>query len=256
MSFGFRIWRLWQLRAGVAASLVLAVMVALWSLEKVTLVPPSLTPRSLEMATASTHVVVDTPRSTILDLRQNTYGLEALTNRAVLLGNVMANGPVRESIARRAGVSPEVLQVAAPLTSKQPQARADAGDERHTGDILKSNEQYRLSIQANPTVPVLDIYSQAPTVEQAEVLANTAVDSLRTYLRDLATTQQTPEGKQIQLVQLGRARGAVVNEGVRWQVALLAFVLTFAVSCATVTFFARVKKGWRLAAVSERPARA
>jgi hypothetical protein len=256
MTFGFRLWRLWRLRAGVAASFVLALFVALWMLEEVTLVPPSLTPRSLEMATASTHVVVDTPRSSILDLRQNTYGLEALTNRAVLLGNVIANGPVRDSIARRAGVSPDALQVAAPLTSKQPQARADSGHERHTSDILKSNDQYRLSIQANPTVPVLDIYSQAPTPRDAEILANAAVDSLRTYLSDLATRQATPEGKRIQLFQLGRARGAVVNEGVRWQVALLAFFLTFAVSCATVTFAARVKQGWRLAALNERPARA
>jgi hypothetical protein len=256
MGFGVRLWRLWRLRTGVAASLVLALFAAVWSLQEVSLVPPGLKPRSLEMATASTHVVVDTPRSTILDLRQNTYGLEALTNRAVLLGNVMANGPARESIATRAGVSADALEISAPLTPDQPQARADSGNQRHTSDILASNDQYRLSIQANPTVPVLDIYSQAPTAEQAERLANAAVDGLRTYLQDLAATKQTPEGKQIQLVQLGRARGAVVNEGVRWQVALLAFFLTFGVACATVTFLARVKRGWRLAAVSERTASA
>jgi hypothetical protein len=254
MSFGIRLRRLWQLRAGVAASFALAILVAVWSLWKVSLVPPELTPRALEMATASTHVVVDTPRSSILDLRQNTYGLEALTNRAVLLGNVMANGPVRDSIARRAGVPPEVLEISAPVTPKQPQARASSGSQRHTSDILESNDQYRLSIQANPTVPVLDIYAQAPTAGEAELLANSAVAGLRTYLEDLAATERTPEAKQIQLVQLGLARGEVVNEGVRWQVGLLAFVLTFGVSCATVTFLSRVRRGWRLASLNERTA--
>ena len=35
---------------------------------------------------------------------------------------------------------------------------------------------------------------------------------------------------------------------------LLAFVLTFALSCATLIFLSRVRKGWRLEALSERPA--
>jgi hypothetical protein len=254
MSFGIRLRRLWQLRAGVAAALAIALFVAVWSVWKVSLAPPGLTPRSLEMATASTHVVVDTPRSSILDLRQNTYGLEALTNRTVLLGNVMANGPVRDSIARRADVPPEVLEISAHVTPKQPQARASSASQRHTSDILESNDQYRLSIQANPTVPVLDIYAQAPAAGEAELLANSAVESLQTYLDDLAATERTPESKQIQLVQLGRARGEIVNEGIRWQVGLLAFVLTFAVACATVTFLARVRRGWRLASLDERTA--
>jgi hypothetical protein len=256
MGFGNRLWRLWQLRTAVAGCLLLALLVAVWSLAKITILPPGLAPRSLEMATASTHVVVDTPRSAILDLRQDTYGLEGLTNRAVLLGNVIANGEVRESIARRAGVSASVLRVTAPLTPEEPQARADSGEEKHIGDILKSNDQYRVSIIANPTVPVLDIYSQAPTAESAEKLANGAVVGLNAYLSDLAALESTPASKQIRLIQLGRARGTVINEGVGWQVALVAFLVTFGVSCATVLFLNRVRQGWRLAAGSERVASA
>jgi hypothetical protein len=99
MGFGIRMRRLWHLKAGVTVSLVLALFAAVWSVQNVSLSPPGLSPRSLEMATASTHVIVDTPTSTLLDLRQDTYSLEALTNRAILLGNVMASGPVRREIA-------------------------------------------------------------------------------------------------------------------------------------------------------------
>jgi hypothetical protein len=63
----------------------------------------------------------------------------------------------------------------------------------------------------------------------------------------------TPLRYQIRPVQLGRATGVVINEGARWQLAFLAFVLTLAVSCATVIFLARVRAGWRQAALSERP---
>ena len=53
--------------------------------------------------------------------------------------------------------------------------------------------QYRLDIEANPTVPMLDIYSEAPTADSATLLANAAVAELRAYLGDLATSQRTPE---------------------------------------------------------------
>jgi hypothetical protein len=252
MGLGIRMWRLWRLRAGVVISAVIALLAAAWSIEKPSFFPPGLTPRSLEMAAASTHVVVDTPTSTILDLRQDTYSIAGLTNRAVVLGNVMADGPVRESIARRARVPVGVLQVAPPLTPEQPQARVGPDQQRRTSDILKSTDQYRLSIEANPTVPVLDIYAQTPTVESAEALANAAVDALRAYLTGLAQSARTPRGQQVRLVQLGRARGALINQGLDWEVALLAFLITFGVSCATVIFLDRVKRGWRLAASSEQ----
>jgi hypothetical protein len=251
MGFGVRLRELWQMKAGVAACMTLALVAALWSLEGISLFPPKLTGRSLEMATASTHVVVDTPRSTLLDLRQDTYELEGLTKRAVLLGNVIANGPVKDSIARQARIPVEVLRIDAPLTAKQPRARIEGGNQKKTSDILRSTDQYRLNIQANPTAPVLDIYAQTPTVESAEALANAAVDSLRAYLADLARSEATPETHQIHLVQLGTARGAVINEGIRWQVALVAFVLTFALACATLILLSRVSRGWRLASLGE-----
>jgi hypothetical protein len=252
VDLGIRIRTLWHLRAGVAASLLLALLASLWSVQKISVSPPGLTPRSLEMATAATHVVVDTPTSALLDLRRDTYSLEGLTNRAVLLGNVMASDTVRRSIAQRAGVPADVLSVEAPLTPESPRPRVQAGQEKTASDILESTDQYRLSIQANPSVPVLDIYSQTPTAGSAEKLANAAVDELKAYISDLATEEQTPAEEQIRLVQLGRAEGAVINGSVHWQVALLAFFLTFAVACATVLFVWRVRQGWLLAARFEQ----
>src|SRR4051812_48635946 len=158
------------------------LLASVWSVEKISLAPPSLTPRSLEMATASTHVVIDTPKSTLLDLRQDTYSLDGLKNRAVLLGNVLASTSVQQSIANRAHVPAAILRVQAPLTREQPAPPVNSENARHTSDLLKSSDQYRLNIQANPTVPMLDIYAQTPTKESAEALANAAAQELQTYL--------------------------------------------------------------------------
>lgn len=252
MGLGKRIWTLGRLRPFVIVSALAAAIVAVWSVADIHLAPPGLTPRALDMATGTTHIVVDTPKSAILDLRQNTYSFEALTQRAVLLGNVMSNGPVREAIARRAHIPVDRLQIAAPLTASEPRAQPGSADEKHTGDILKSTDQYRLSIEANPTVPVLDIYSQAPTAGSATTLADSAVPALQEYLDGLAVRQRVPPKDQIQIRQLGRAHGKVINKGIDWQVCILAFVLTFGCACATLIFFARVTRGWRLAAIAEQ----
>jgi hypothetical protein len=247
---GIRLRQLWKLRLGVIVSLLVASIVALWSVQKISLFPPGLEPRALEMATASTHVVVDTPTSALVDLRQDTYSLEGLRNRAVLLGNVVASSRVRERIAARLDLPVESLRVQAPLTREQSAPPADSENASHTSDIVKSTDQYRLNIRANVSVPMLDIYATSPTAESASILVNAAVDELRAYLAQLAAKESTPERAQIQLIQLGRGHGVVINEGVRWQVALLAFLLTFGACAATVVFFDRVRAGWRTAALS------
>jgi hypothetical protein len=254
MGLGKRLWHLWRLWPMVIAAAALSLIVAVWSVAHISIAPLRLTPRALDMATGTTHVVVDTPRSSVLDLRQNTYDFEALTQRAVLLGNVMSNGAVREGIANRAGVAVETLQITAPLTRKQPRAVAGSSNQKKAGDIFKSTDQYRLSIEANPTVPVLDIYSQAPTAESAAVLANASVDALKRYLNDLAASQQIPAKDQIQIRQLGRARGTVITDGIDLRVSFLAFMLTFSFSCASAIFFSRVSRGFRLAAVADQRA--
>jgi hypothetical protein len=249
--FGSRIYSLWKIRGGAGGALVLSILVALWSVQQISLFPPGLKPRKMEMATATAHVVVDTPKSTILDLRQDTYNLEALTNRAVLIGSVMASSPVRQTIASLSGIPARALQIEAPLTPSQPRAVADSGNQRRVSDILRSTDQYRLHLEANPTVPILDIYAQTPSAESATKLANAAVRALRSRLSTLAAADGTPGKDQIRVRELGTARGAVINSGVNWQVAMVAFVLTFGLSCASLVFLARVREGWRLAAASD-----
>jgi hypothetical protein len=129
-------------------------------------------------------------------------------------------------------------------------------NERKMTDIIKLNDQYRIDIDVDPEVPMLDIYAQTPNAQSAAALANAAVDELRAYLAGLATTQRTPLKDQTRLVQLGRATGSVINPSARYQLAVLVFILTFLASCASVIFLARVRAGWRLEALSERAASA
>ena len=122
------------------ASLALALFAALWSVGRIGLLPPSFKPRALEMAGASTRVLVDTRQSSVLDLGVNTYDFRSITNRSLLVGNIMASGPVRGYIARRAHVPAAVLQVTSPVTPDFPRPLASDG-EKHNTDILKSPDE-------------------------------------------------------------------------------------------------------------------
>lgn len=250
MRFGMHLRELWRLRAGVAASALVGLFVALWSVVDIGLFPPRVQPRSLEMGTAFTEVIVDTPHSVILDLRQGADDILSLKNRAVLVGNVMASPHVRSYIARRAGVPVESLQIVTPRTPEQPWARTATGTNARPRDLVKSTDQYRLAIQSDPTVPILDIYAQAPTAKASEELANAAVAGLSDYLRVLAASEQTPDEMRVRLRQLGAARGEVLNHGVQMQVAVVVFCLVFALSAVATVVIARVRRGWQLAAVA------
>jgi hypothetical protein len=251
MQLGMHLQELWRSRLAACACLVLATLGALSAAYHVSFLPPGLSTRSLDIASASTRVLVDTPSSTALDLKESTTDFEAMSNRAALLGNVMASAPVRGYIARRAHVLPQQILATAPMTPDFPRPVADAKNQKRTTDLFKSTDELRLNIQANPTVPILDIYAEARTTATAEALANGAVDGLRDYLADVARIEGVGRARQVRLSQLGRAQGGVINQGVRLQAAILAFLVVLAVSATAVVAGARVRRGWRAGAARE-----
>jgi hypothetical protein len=254
MQVGRYMRELWVQKFGLIAALILASAAAIGLNYNVTSVfPPRLESKSLEIASATTQVVVDTKRPAIVDLRQNTYDFQALDNRALLLGNVMASPPVRDFVAKEVGISPEAIRIDAPVTPEQPRVVADGAHQPKTSDILRSPDEYRISIQANPTVPVLNIYAVAPDVSTAENLADAAVKGLRRYLVSVADTRGTPPRDAVALNQLGPAKGGDVDPSSSLQLAIVAFVLVFLGVCLLAIFLARIRSGWRETAPTDRP---
>lgn len=247
MDVGRHLRELFGLRRSVLVCLALAALAAFNTIYQL----PSLEPRAVEMASATTEVLVDTRLSSVHDLRQGSAEFEKMTNRAVLIGNVMASPPVLRYIGRRAGVAPERIRAQPPLTPDFPRPLSGLGEDPKTRDLLESTDQYRLNIQANPTVPILQVYAQAPNATAAATLANAAVEGLRDYLEDTAKAQATPAEDLVRLSPLGRAKGVVINGGIRFQLALVTFLIVFGLSAATAILLARIRRGWQEADVAE-----
>jgi hypothetical protein len=255
MELGIRLRELARLRIGLALSFILAAMIAFSVTYKVTASPLGVSPRQMEIGTASTKMLVDTSKSLVLDIRYGSGDFDSLTSRGVLLGNLMASEPVRAYIARRAHLPAGVIQATTPLTPDFPRPLAGEGASKSQSDLFRSTDQYRLNIQANPTVPIVNVYAQAPNAKAAETLANAAVDGLRDYLAAATKgPQKAPAADQPLITQLGRANGTVINGGVRVEAILLTFGVVFALACAVTVFVGRVRRGWLQADALERTA--
>ncbi len=231
-------------RRMVAAAVLVGLVAALYSVDHISLFPPGLSPKDVSIATAHTSLVVDTPDSVVLDLRQDASSFTSLQNRAILLGNVIAGGPVLDYMAAQVHVPDTAIQVLAPATPDQPLPRVVVGHDRSVKDIFRYANQYRVSVEASPTAPLLDIYTEAPTTTAAVALANGAVDGLKRYMSQLAVQTQITGKDQIRLTQLGRAEGAVTNPGANWQLAALAFLAGFWIAIGVLTVVGRLRRGW------------
>jgi hypothetical protein len=242
MKLGMLLHELWHRRVVVVASLLIAAVVAMASAYRFSLSPPALQPRAIGMAAASTQVLVDNPNSIVLDLDQGSYQLQQMAQSATLLGNVMVSPAVRQGIARRVGVPAELIRTTAPATPQFPQA-ITRPQIRKTTDLLASNNQYRINVQPNPTVPIVDIYTEAHSVSMAKALANAAVESLRDYLNGLAGG--APTRQNVRIEQLGTAEGGAVTGGLRAEVIALVFLFAFVISSGVLLGLTRVIHGWK-----------
>ncbi|HEV7750733.1 MAG TPA: hypothetical protein VGO71_04290 [Baekduia sp.] len=254
MQLGALLHQLWRHKLGAGLCLGFAVLMSLWSLYDIVLAPPGLKARHLEIGAASTEILVDAPKSKIVDLRANTQDFASLTTRANLLSNVMASSPVRELIARHAGVGVEQIVATASLSGDLPRSAFEPGSERRSSDLIHETDRYRVAISVNPAQPLIYVNTQAPTGEGAGRLANAAVDGLNDYLTLMADRQGVKPASRTRLIQFGRARGAVVNPSVNLEIGLLTFLVSFIVACAALRVFLRVRHGWSLDAAQRRRA--
>jgi hypothetical protein len=235
---------LWGMKLGLLVAVVVGLLAATRVFYAISIVPLKLERSSIDVASASTRVLVDTPRSALVDLRQTTYDLTSLTNRGVLVGNVMASPPVREFIAHRAGVQARRITVKPPQTPDQPRPLAGSDSEASIADLVAPPDQLRLAIEASPTSPVLDIRAEASDPAVARRLAEAAVTGTEDYLKAVANAEKTPASSRVGLIQLGRATTGVINGGAQRSVAVLAFFVGFGLTCIAVLFIARVRRGW------------
>ena len=225
-------------------SALIALCCALLTVNRVSLVPPKLESRQMQVATAATHVLLDAQTSVITDQDPRATNYASLVSRATLYGDLIATPTVRELIGNRIGVPPDQISAVTRLTAGIQREMREPDFEQRANQLLVAKRPYKLDILADPGSPVLSIYAQAPTGPAAMALANAAVASLKDYLKTRAAAHRADPAQQVVVQQLGSARGAVVNGKSVPEIVVLTFLVAFGTSLALLLGGASVRRGW------------
>jgi len=237
-------------RSRPLAAVLVGILVAVLTLYRVSLLPPSLHARALNVAAAATTIMVDTKQSATVDLGTRTDALEALATQTDLVGEVMVTDPVLAEIGRLANIDPLQIQATAPVTSNVPRTEIEPGSGANATALIAAPDQYKLQVQVDPTMPIIHVYAQAPSASAAVRLANASVQGLRIYLGQLSTSQTVSLDDQIELTQLGTVHGGVVNASASKEIGLLAFFTGFAGTLFALALVRRFRTGWGTAGLS------
>ena len=227
----------------VFLSASLALVAAILNVSRVSLAPPKLEPRQFQVSTATARILVDEPTPAAVQPEASIEDYDALVKRAELLARIVASPAMLWRIGARAGVPSDQIAGLARTTARVPNALKEPTSEERANQILQSRRPYKLEVQSSPTSPILSVYSQAPEPAEAERLADGAVAALREYMLEVAERQEVPARHRVRVVQLGEARGMVVNGRARPLIAALTFLVVFALSIAICTLGLRLWRG-------------
>jgi len=233
---------LWSRRRLLAVGACVALLAALLSVYRVSPLPPSLESRTNVFASASTQILVDTPDSAFADL---SYDLESLDVRASVFARFLASPAAVALIAREAKLPFNAIEAQGPFELNVPEVQQAPTAERRSSQIIGEGALYRLRFENNPSLPIVTVFAQAPTTEGAEKLAAAAPAALRNYIDRIQAEQDTPPERRVEIRQLGKASGAIVNKGANLQIATLVFIVVFGGWCMLLIPARTIARGWR-----------
>ena len=181
MEFALVLRELWGRKKLLIAGFLIAVVAATFSVYRPAGL--SLKSRSLVYSAASTQVLVDQSSSVLGNSSQVFDGPDARATG--LCANFMTSPAVLALIGEKAGIPGDQLYAAGPVNPNVPRVVQEPTAGARNVQITGENDPYRLTLNADPTMPIIDIYSQAPTTKQAIALANGAVSGLQEYLTNV-----------------------------------------------------------------------
>jgi hypothetical protein len=219
--------------------LLIACVAAVASVSSLSLAPPGIAPRGLQVAGGSAHVVVDLPRPLIGDGGAQIEAVRTLWSRSVLLANLLTSEAVLDRVGRRAGIDPRQIGGSTYITANVPTVMTEPDSERRADVIASQSLPYRIEVQPSGTLPTFNVYTRAPSVPEAERLAAAAAPALGDYLRGLARQRGASPATQVHLETVGAVHGGLIGHGRKF-IAGIAFLLALALSSIGVAAASRL----------------
>lgn len=240
---------LWRLRRVVRVGIVLAILGALLVSYRVSLgIPPQLESRQYSAGVAEAEVLVDSPKSQVVDLGGGESEDEAesaqidllgLTTRARLLASLMSSSPLKDNVASAAGIRPDKLIVVGPA-GEETAPRATTGTTVALGDRAANV----ITLYVDETLPIIVIQVEAPEAATASRLAAAAVSELPAYLDTVAAAENVPDARQLVIEPLGPAASSEIAKGPGQLAAIFVGILILGAWCLAAIVVRRTVDRW------------
>ncbi len=242
---------LWNRKLLLVIGVAVSLAAAIFSVYRVVkLVPPKLEQRSLVYAGGFTEAYVDAPHSFLGD---QTVNLGGYVDRATIFANLLASPGAVQLIGSYAGIPGDQIYAAGPLDPSEQRVVQEPTAIKRNIELTGESDPYQLQFLADPNLPTIGIYSQAPTVAQATALANASVRALREYIASLPGESKLLPQDQVVIRQIGQPTAAIVDASIKKKLAGLVFFATLFAWCVLVMIGIRLRAGWRRAAQRGRP---
>jgi hypothetical protein len=236
--------QLWQRKLLVGLVFVLAAFAAILTAYQASISPPGLHKRTLQVSVASSQILVDSPKSTLIS-GGSTDTFDALATRAKIYGQYLSSLEARRQIAEKVGVPPGTIATAGPYSPETGQTvyESQPAGER-ANELLKEGAVNRLVFTAQEGVPILSVSSQAPTTERAVALANASFQVLTDYVNSLEA-EDKPVSDGVTLRELGTPQGGTLGSSNGMILMALAFLAVFGLGCAAILIVPGFARRWR-----------
>ena len=234
MTLAKTLLKLWSLRLWVGLGVLVAGVAAVGSVAL---------SHSTVYATASSQMLVDAPDSALVNANDLLDGYVA---RAGVFARLMTSDEALEYIGKAAGVDGNLIEATGPIEINGSPAATHAPVAIEDGKDLPAGKVYKLSFVQNPSLPTVDVYAAAPTTAQAIALANGAVTGFAAFVNQL-NGGNVPQSQRVDIRELGPATGGIVDPTSSKSIAVLIFLVVFAIWCWLVLFVSRLRANLRTA---------
>jgi hypothetical protein len=217
---------------------LIALFLAIYSGYKIS--GSGLQPRSMAYGAATQQVLIDSPKSALVDLNKDTTPLSV---RASVYAEFMRSSAIVQGIANRLHIPAYWITTQGPFASIGSDQNVTQPAVSRANQVRAENQNYRLAFDVQENLPVITIYAQAPDGAKAIALSAAAVQSLNGYVTHLQKTQQITDAVVVRA--LGPPDGGLVTKGARKSVMALVFLLVAGLGCAIIVGVASVRRSWK-----------
>lgn len=235
--------RLWGMKPWLVLGLLVAGIAALSTGYAINLNPPALTPKSSSYGAASTQVLLDSKRSSLTTIAADTA---ALAQRSEVIAQFIASDQVRQATAARMGFDGELISVTtSPNTVQQVTAANYALQQQNASAGTVGG--YSVTYQTQLGLPVIDIFTRAPSKAEAIRLANAVALSLEEHVSALSRESGIRDSSPSRIVvrQMGDAAGGQSTTDVDRLKIVAVFVIVFGAWCVSLVLISGFASAWR-----------